>query len=109
MGAIVTSQPAGQAGLGPYLMIASGDKGITQITGHTNIISNGGLGAYVLVKPLADIVVNEINTPNEVTLVSARPGPPRIYDGAFLNFICNTAGSIQAGLLTGRLNFVWTG
>lgn len=108
MGSIVTSQPAGQAGLGPYLKLASGSKGVRAITSHTNTVANGGLGAYVLVKPLADITINEINTPNEITLVSDRPGPPRIYDGAVLSFIANTAGSIQAGLLTGRLNFAWT-
>jgi hypothetical protein len=107
MGTLLTMQPASAGGRGPFLILAEGDTGIRQILTFTNSVSNGGLGAIVLVKVLADYFINEINTPVEASFPNMQPGPPRIYDGAFLNFICNPAGSIAAGLLTGRANFVW--
>ena len=108
MGTLLTMQPASVGGRGPYLILAEGDTGVQQITQFTNLVSNGGLGALVLVVPMADIVISEINTPVEIYFPYASLGVPRIYDGAFLNFICNPAGSITAGLLTGRADFVWT-
>jgi hypothetical protein len=107
MGAILTSQPAA-SDTGPFLRLANGDTGVRSIAGVTNVVANGGLGALVLVKPLADIIIREINTPTELIFVASRQAPPRIHDGAFLGFICNTIGSVAAGLLGGRLNFAWT-
>jgi len=104
---LITSQPATVAGLGPFLKLAGGDTGIRQVTGFTNLVLNGGLGTLVLVKPLAEHVIYEINTPSEKAFVSHFAGCPRIEDGAYLNFICSPAGSIAAGLLAGRLNFCW--
>jgi hypothetical protein len=107
MGTLLTMQPASVGGRGLFLILAEGDTGIRQILTFTNSVSNGGLGAIVLVKVLADFFINEINTPVEASFPNMQSGPPRIYDGAFLNFICNPAGSIAAGLLTGRANFTW--
>ena len=91
----------------PYLPLAEGTRGIRRITGLTNIVSNGGLGCLVLVKPLIDITISSTNTPSEITLVSMKPGPPVIKDGAYLNYICNTLGSVAAGFLVGRTDFIW--
>lgn len=105
---IITSQPATVAGQGPFLKLDQGDTGIRSVISVTMSVLNGGLGSLVLVKPLCETTIREIGQPMERTLIAQRPGPIRIYDGAYLNMICNTAGSIAAGLLTGRLNFVWT-
>jgi hypothetical protein len=107
MGTILTMQPASAGGRGPFVLLADGDTGIRQILTYTNLISNGGLGCMVLVKPLATIAIREINTPVEMSMPDMRTGPPRIYDGAYLNLICNPAGSIAAGILSGRAKFTW--
>ncbi len=108
MGTLLTMQPASAGGRGPFLILAPGDTGVQRILTFTNLISNGGLGCLVLVKPLTTISIREINTPVEISIPVMRAGPPRIPDGAYLNFICNPAGSIAAGLLTGRAQFLWT-
>jgi len=107
MGQLITTENA-TGNMGPFLILAEGDTGVRSIVSFTVIVPNGGLGALVLVKPLADMVISEINTPAELTFPNMRPGPPRVLDGAFLSFICCPAGSIAAGLLTGRLVFGWT-
>lgn len=105
---LVTSAPGTAAGTGPFLRLASGDTGIRSVTSWTNIISNGGLASLVLVNPLADHTIREINTASEITLVQQRAGAPRIYDGAYLNFIMKCAATVAAGQLAGRASFVWS-
>lgn len=105
---IVTSQQAVASGGRVFLQLADGDTGVRSITSWTNIVSNGGLGALVLAKPLADIAIREINTPAEMSWPNMQPGAPRIYDGAYLNFIMNCAATVAAGTLSGRASFAWS-
>lgn len=105
---LATSQQAVANSLGPFARLANGDRGVRQIISAQFTVANGGLLALVLVKPLADTAVREINTTNETAYVLSRPGPPRIYDGAYLNLISNVAGSIAAGQLTGFARFAWS-
>ena len=105
---IITSEQATSAGGTLFLPLASGDTGIRSVTSWTNTASTGGLGALVLVKPLADAVIRETNTPAEVSFVSARPGAPQIVDGAYLGLVMNCAATVAAGQLAGRANFAWS-
>lgn len=106
---IITSQPNVANSGWPFLPLASGDTGVRSITSVQFSVLNGGLMALVLVKPLADSVVREINTMREVSFVNGRAGSPRVVDGAYLNFIMNCAGSIAAGQLAGFGRFAWSG
>lgn len=105
---LVTSQPAVANGIGPFLQLAGGDTGVRAITSVQFSVLNGGLIALVLVKPLADAAVREINTTAEVSYVNRRPGPPRVHDGAYLNFIMNCAATVAAGTLAGFGTFTWS-
>lgn len=104
---MLTSQPASNAALGPFLRLASGDSGIRSIVSFTNTVLNGGLGTLVLVKPLADLAIREINTPAEFSYADQRSPGPRVYDGAYLHLIMNCAATVAAGTLTGFGQFVW--
>ena len=107
---IATSQQATAGGCyGPFLNLAAGDSGVRSITSVQFLIANGGLISLVLVKPIAEIAIREINTEAEASYVNKRPGIlPRIYDNAYLNFIVNPAGSISAQTLKGSANFTWS-
>jgi hypothetical protein len=104
---LVTSAPATNAQKGPFLTLASGDYGVRSIVSITNTVANGGLISLVLVKPLCDSVIREINTTREINFLQHNMVPPRIIDGAYLNMICYPAGSVAAGLLLGQAKFVW--
>ena len=104
---IITSQPASNAAVGPFLKLASGDSGIRSIISVSNLVLNGGLATIVLVKPLADLAVREINTPCEFTFADQRSPGPQIEDGAYLNLIMKCAATVAAGTLTGFGQFVW--
>ncbi len=105
---LVTGQPGTVGGLGPFLRLADGDRGIRSVTSWTNTVLNGGLGTLVLVKAIADHTIREINTASEITWVQQSSGPPRVHDGAYLNFIMRCAATVAAGQLAGRASFVWS-
>lgn len=104
---ILTSAPASQGG-GPFCKLASGSRGIRSITGVTNLTAPGGLYCLVLVKPLAEIAIREISTPIEHGYLDTKFAPPRVYDGAYLNLICNPQGSIASSTLMGWAQFHWS-
>ena len=106
--ALVTAQQAVAAGGQYFLPLTGGSTGVRSITSAACTSASGGLVALVLVKPLLEIVVREIDTMNEIECVRMRPGAPRIYDGAYLNLIANPAGSIAAGQLAGYAKFAWS-
>jgi hypothetical protein len=100
--------PAVSNMLGPFLSLADGDTGVRRIVSFTGLVANGGLCALVLVKPLIDVTLREASTASEVELLSGRAGAVRIYDGAFLGFLAQTAGSVSAVPLVGQLDYYWT-
>lgn len=106
---LVTSQQAvANAVAGPFLTLASGDTGVRSIVSVTMSVLNGGLMALVLVKPLLDAAIREINTTAELQCIRTRPVLPRIVDGAYLGLIVNCAGTIAAGTLAGFARFAWS-
>lgn len=107
IGSIMTVMPGTAAGNGPFLMLASGDTGVRRIVSVTFATTASGLGALVLVKPLADMVLREVNTPIEKSFLGMRSHGVCIEDGAYLGMIVQTAATVAAGSLAGRFNFVW--
>ena len=105
---IVTADPAVASGGQPFLPMDHADTGVDYITSVTFIGAAGGLIALVLVDPIADLAVREINTPAEKSWPMLSPGAPRIYDDDYLGFIVCPTGSVAAGIYTGFMNFAWS-
>lgn len=107
IGSLVTSQPASAAAQGPFLLLNPGDTGVRSVTSLTMTAVSGGLFSLVLVKPLCDHVVREINTASEAFYVGPRSPGVRVEDGAYLNFIVQTAATVAGGTVTGLARFAW--
>lgn len=105
---VCTSQQGTVAGGTLFLPLVSGDRGIREITAVNMIVPNGGLAAFVLVRPLAGASIREVSVTDERTYVTETQAPPVIEDGAYLNLVVNCAGSVAAGQLAGRATFVWS-
>lgn len=105
---IITSQPATAGVGGPFLRLASGDTGCKRITAWRQIGLDGGLAAVVLVQPLTDHSILEINTSHEFEYIRQGHGMPKIEDGAYLNLIMNCAATVAAGTLSGFARFTWS-
>lgn len=105
---LATSQQGVASGGQVFLPLASGSTGIKKILTVQMLSASGGLFALVLVKPLASIAIREINTVEEINYVRQNSAPPVVKDGAYLNLICNPAGSVAAGTLTGYMTTIWS-
>lgn len=92
----------------PFVPLASGDKGIRSIQSITLATGAGGFFAIVLVRPLAHIQIRELNTVTEIDGITGRGGSvPRIYDGAYLNFIYQPGQSGTAVPFRAGLTYAW--
>jgi hypothetical protein len=105
---LATSQQAVTNASGPFLTLASGDTGVRSIVSAQFSVLNGGLVSLVMVKPIDDFAVREINTTREVQYMKDRPKMPQIQSGAYLNFIQNCAATVAAGQLAGFATFAWS-
>lgn len=105
-GSIITSLAATTA-TGMWLRPLQGDTGIRNIVSWKNLTPNGGLGAIVLIKPLTNIILTEIDVPTEKEFLINNNLLPRIYDNAFLGYIMSCAASVASSLITGKFNFIW--
>lgn len=105
---VITSQQGAAAGGRLLAPLADGDTGIRSLVSINPLSVNGGLAAAVLVRPLADASIREINVPDERSYVHERPRPPIVLDGAYLNLVVNCAATVAAGQVSGRATFVWT-
>lgn len=101
------SQQAVAAGGRPFLLLADGDTGIRSLLTWTNAAPGGGLGAVVLVRPIADYTISEASSWSIEEHVSGRAVPPHVQDGAYLNLIMNCAATVAAGTLSGFVQSAW--
>lgn len=108
IGTLVTSEQAVAAGGVRFLPLHQESRGVRSITNVSIITAAGGLFALVLVKPLASMVIREINTMTEREWPRHAAISPRIEDGAYLNMIVTPAGTLAAGILSGYLTFAWS-
>lgn len=91
-----------------FIPLADGCKGIRNVQSFTLSAPAGGFVNLVLVKPLASTIVREASTWTEKTTFITQAGnAPRIYDGAFLNFIFQTSGTSNPATVRGKLGFTW--
>lgn len=66
-----------------------------------------GLITLVLVKPLAYHTLYDITAPAERDFAIDFPSLPRVYDDAYLNFICHPVGTLASAQITGLAEFIW--
>lgn len=108
-GCIQGSQAASGAtrAMSPWIPLASGDKGIRVIESVQMGSPAGGFCAVVLVKPLANIQLREQNTVAEIDYFTQRPSLPRVYDGAYLNFVFTSGATAVSSVIRGSVDFDW--
>lgn len=107
-GTLVNTAPATADCAGPFLPLQGSDSGVRAIEGVTFLgAGDVGLITLVLVKPLATHQIYDITGPAERDYAIDFPSMPRVYDDAYLNFICHPSGTLAAAQITGLAEFVW--
>lgn len=91
----------------PFIGLQSGDRGVRSIESVTMLTPDVGLFALVLVKPIGTTLIKELGSPVEIDYFIHKNEMPRIYDNAFLNYICLPNGSLSAISIQGDLKVIW--
>ena len=108
-GTLLCTQQTGAGRNGPFMTLATGDKGVqsiqaVQCTNGTDV----GLFTLVLVKPLAELTIREITAPTEKDFyLDSGSKVPEVEDDAYINFITCPNGSLSAVPLFGDCTFIW--
>lgn len=108
VGSIVSSSVSTLNQYAPFIGLQDGDSGVRSIQSVTMLGADVGLFALVLVKPLMWTAINEITAPYEKDALLMGGDLPRIYDDAFLGFICLPRGNLSATTLVGDLKVIWS-
>lgn len=106
IGTLVNSRDTNPPGA-PFIPLAQDDNGIRSVESITFNAPNGGLAALVLVKVIATMMTREITAASEFDFIKDKMSFPRVYDGAYLNFLCCPSGTIATGIFTGTASFIW--
>lgn len=92
----------------PFLGLQNGDSGVRSIDSVVMLDADVGLMTLILVKPLCTSVIREITAPAEKDYFLESGVIPRIYDDAYLSFICLPQGTLAATALMGDIKTIWT-
>jgi hypothetical protein len=93
VGAIAAGNGVASSDNPPFVPLAQGCTGVRAIESVQLAAGAGGFASFVLVKPIAQVSIPELNTCSEVSYISDHFGLPTIYSGAYLNFIIKTQAS----------------
>lgn len=109
LGTITTSSltPTNLGTGGPFITLQAGDSGVRSVESVQMNGSDTGFFTIVLVKPLAETFIRTTNAPVEIDHLIQHNQLPRIYDDAFLGYICIPNGTLVGSTLMGTLEVIW--
>lgn len=108
LGTVVTSSTATNSGGNPFIGLEGNDTGIKHIDEVYMVTPDVGLFTLILVKPLGTSVIREITAPVEKDYFMESGTIPRIYDDAYLSFLCLPQGTLAATALMGDIKTIFT-
>jgi len=109
LGTVTTSAltPTNLGTGGPFIPLQDGDTGVRSIE---SVQMNGidtGFFTLILVKPLAETFLRTTNAPVETDYLIHTAQLPRIYDDAFLGYLCLPNGTLVGSTFMGTVKTVW--
>ena len=106
-GTLITSG-TGANMFGYTIPLLQGDTGIRSVQNVQFETANGGIFALVLCKPLGMVSIREVSVAAEKDfMLDTGMNMPRIYDGAYLNFLALPSGSLATVPIIGTIQTVW--
>ena len=93
---------------GPFLPLASGDTGVSNVASVTFSAANTGTGALCLARPLLTLPLTTVSVSAERDLLNQLPSLPRVMDGACLVWLYFAGAATGATTnLYGAVEFGW--
>lgn len=93
---------------GPFLPLASGDTGVSNVATVTFSAANTGTGALCLARPLLTLPLTTVSVAAERDLLNQLPSLPRVMDGACLTWLYFAGAATAANTnFYGAVEFGW--
>jgi hypothetical protein len=93
---------------GPFLPLASGDTGVSNVATVTFSAANTGTGALCLVRPLLTLPLTTASVAAERDMLNQLPSLPRVMDGACLTWLYFAGAATAANTnFYGGVEFGW--
>jgi hypothetical protein len=93
---------------GPFLPLASGDTGVSNVASVTFSAANTGTGALCLARPLLTLPLTTVSVAAERDLLNQLPSLPRVMDGACLVWLYFAGAATGASTnFYGGVEFGW--
>ena len=93
---------------GPFLPLASGDTGVSNVATVTFSAANTGTGALILARPLLTLPLTTVSVSAERDLLNQLPSLPRVMDGACLTWLYFAGAATAANTnFYGAVEFGW--
>jgi hypothetical protein len=108
LGTLQNSGVNNNASAMPFIGLQAGDTGVRSIDSVVMLTADVGLMTLILVKPLGTSVIREITAPVEKDYFLEAGVIPRIYDDAYLSFLCLPQGTLAATALMGDIKTIFT-
>lgn len=108
LGTLQNSGANNNASAMPFVGLQAGDSGVRSIDSVFMLDADVGLMTFILVKPLGTSVIRGIDAPVEKDYLMESSVVPRIYDDAYLSFLCLPQGTLAATVLMGDIKTIWT-
>lgn len=108
VGTVTTSNTTATNGANCFIPLQHGDSGVRAVESVTMNGVDTGIFSIILVKPLVQHCFREVTVPYEKDYLIPTSDLIKIYDDAFLNFLCLPLGSLSATTLRGDLKVIWT-
>lgn len=109
LGTVTTTvlTPTNNTSACPFIPLQGSDKGVRSIQSVQMNGVDSGFFTIVLVKPLAETFIRGTDAPVEIDHLLHTTELVRIYDDAFLGYLCLPNGSLSGTLVEGLLKVIW--
>jgi hypothetical protein len=92
----------------PFVHLQGGDTGVRSIESIQLLGPTGGFFCAVLVKVITTVQTQDIGVSSEVYSIQHKGGSlPSLQEGAYLNWICQTANTTSLVPFRGEIDIIW--
>lgn len=108
LGVVVTSATAAYANTCLFIPLQDGDTGVRSIESVTMLGTDVGLFSLILVKPLANNILLDINAVSDRDYLVETGNLIEIKPDAFLNMFCIPNGTLAATGILAEMKVIWS-
>lgn len=107
LGTIAASSSITGNATNPFIPLQHGDSGVRSIESVTMLSTTDGLFSLILVAPICNFIFQNKVLWSERDLILSQNQMPKIYDDAFLSYVCLCNSTMNGYTFKGEIKVIW--